>query len=268
MRFPRKHTVAFFNSPTIPCSCFISPGTDSIYYSGPLWQDQQVNYVNQLGVFAKQDIPPGKQVLEEKSLLTAVSRLHESYCDACVASLSNASLTQLEARETGHSISCEECAEVFFCSETCHDLAQAQYHPAVCGVSLEKNVPAAEAPDYLYSLLLTRALALARVQEVHPLMLKEVRYIWGDYHDYLGVDLHRTWKTDAEGGLIDPFASVPCTLPFSFTYNVLTPINMLEKMDINIFEETYQYDTWIFNTLYAKIRGSCHRKLEYYRQLT
>lgn len=42
----------------------------------------EIKYVKQLGVFAKQDIPPGDQILEEKSLLTAISRLHDAYCDA------------------------------------------------------------------------------------------------------------------------------------------------------------------------------------------
>jgi hypothetical protein len=213
--------------------------------------------VRQLGVFAKQDIAPGEQVLKEKSLLTAVSRLHESYCDACVTTLSTSTNSSGESTEDASIIACEDCDEVFFCSADCHDLAQEQYHSAICGVSLEQKVPANEAADYLYSLLLIRALAMAEAQGVHPLMLKEVRYIWGDYHDYLGIDLHRTWKVDARGQLVDPFASVPHTLPFSFSNNILTPLNILEKMDVNIFEQSHRYDTWIFNTLYGKIRGQC-----------
>ncbi|KAF2709575.1 hypothetical protein K504DRAFT_406888 [Pleomassaria siparia CBS 279.74] len=227
--------------------------------------DQQVQHVKQLGVFAKQDIPAGQQVLEEKSLLTAISRLHDSYCDACVAPLPKSTGSEAEDPGAGITIACEDCDEVFFCSEGCHDLAQTQYHAAICGVSLEQKVPATEAADHLYSLLLIRALALAEAQEVHPLMLKEVRYIWGDYHDYLGVDLDRTWKVDARGQLVDPFASVPHTLPFSFSNNILTPLNILEKMDVNIFEQSHRYDTWIFNTLYGKIRGtaSARQGLEY-----
>lgn len=211
--------------------------------------------MRQLGVFAKQDIAPGEQVLQEKSLLTAVSRLHESYCDACVATLPTSANSSGDTSESASIIACEDCDEVFFCSTDCHNMAQEQYHSTVCGVSLEQKVPATEAADYLYSLLLIRALAMAEAQEVHPLMLKEVRYIWGDYHDYLGVDLHRTWKVDARGQLVDPFASVPHTLPFSFNNNILTPLNILEKMNVNIFEQSHRYDTWIFNTLYGKIRG-------------
>jgi hypothetical protein len=51
--------------------------------------DAEVEYVQQLGVFAKEDIPPGACVLEEKSLLTSISRLYESYCDACSLALPN-----------------------------------------------------------------------------------------------------------------------------------------------------------------------------------
>ncbi|KAI4690792.1 uncharacterized protein J4E88_002265 [Alternaria novae-zelandiae] len=203
------------------------------------------NYTKQLGLFAKDEITPGETILEEKSLLTAISRLHESYCDACVIPLSNGDDTV---------ISCEECEEVFFCSEECHDLAQDQYHPALCGVSVDQGkVPAREAADYLYTLLLVRALALAETLDLHPLELKEVRYIWGDYH---GKDLETVWQADASGRLSDAFAHVPQTLPFSFKSNILMPLHVLEKMDINIFTQSHRYDTWVFNTLYAKFRGT------------
>lgn len=205
----------------------------------------ETKYTKQLGLFAKDDISPSETVLEEKSLLTAISRLHESYCDACVIPLSNGDDTV---------ISCEECDEVFFCSEECHDLAQDHYHPALCGVSVDQGkVPAREAADYLYYLLLVRALALAETQDLHPLELKELRYIWGDYH---GKDLDVVWQADFSGRLSDAFAGVPQTLPFSFKSNILMPLHILEKMDINIFTQSHRYDTWIFNTLYAKFRGT------------
>ncbi|KAH6878176.1 hypothetical protein BKA58DRAFT_90111 [Alternaria rosae] len=208
----------------------------------------ETNYTKQLGLFAKDDIIPGETILEEKSLLTAISRLHESYCDACVIPLSSSG----NGNDTV--ISCEECEEVFFCSEECHDLAQDQYHPALCGVSVDQGkVPAREAADYLYTLLLVRALALAETLDLHPLELKEVRYIWGDYH---GKDLETVWQADASGRLSDAFAHVPQTLPFSFKSNILMPLHVLEKMDINIFTQSHRYDTWVFNTLYAKFRGT------------
>jgi hypothetical protein len=143
--------------------------------------------------------------------------------------------------------SCEMCDEVYFCSEECQELARDSYHQALCGVDIEEKVSASEAADSLYTLLLIRALALAEMQEVHPLELKEVQYIWGDYH---GLVLDQAWQSER-----DAFGSLPRTLPFSFEANVLRPLNILEKMDVNIFEKSHEYDTWVLNTLYAKLRG-------------
>ncbi|KAI9871887.1 MAG: hypothetical protein M1830_002325 [Pleopsidium flavum] len=50
-------------------------------------------------------------------------------------------------------------------------------------------------------------------------------------------------------------------LPFSFTYNVLSPLHVLEKMDIDIFASLSKYDTWILNTLCAKFRGTASARL-------
>lgn len=210
----------------------------TIGISEPLSPDGKTVLVKQLGVFAKEDISPGEEILTEKSLLTGISRLHETYCDACSISLSDSQSTVL---------SCEECEEVFFCGEECHDLAQDNYHAALCGVNTEQKVSASEAADSLYTLLLVRAMGLAETQELHPLDLKEVRYIWGDYH---GLNLSEKCKLNS-----DPFGTIPQTLPFSFQSNILRPLHILEKMDVNIFEQSHRYDTWIFNTLYAKFRG-------------
>jgi hypothetical protein len=214
---------------------------------------QGVEYVRQLGVFAKQDISPGECILEEKSLLTAISRLHDSYCDACSLALPNTpDATAAETEVT--IISCEECDEVFFCSIECHNLAQDSYHPSLCGVSMDQGtVTASEAADALYTSLLIRALALAETQGLHPLELKEVRYIWGDYH---GQNLDEIWAMEREGERTDAFGSVSRTLPFSFKNNVLTPLHMLEKMEVNIFTQSAQYSTWVFNTILAKLRGT------------
>jgi len=195
--------------------------------------------VKQLGLFAKEDISPGETALQEKSLLAAVARLHETFCDAC-------SIT-LPSTGDDATIACEECNEVFFCSEDCHDLAQESYHPSLCGINIDRKVSPGEAADSLYTLLVIRAMALAETQQVHPLELKEVRYIWGDYH---GLDVNKLWNPEA-----DAFGGLSRTLPFSFDANVLRPLHILEQMDVNIFEQSHRYDTWVINTLYAKLRG-------------
>lgn len=211
-------------------------------------------FTKQLGLFAKEDISPGEQVLEEKSLLTAVSRFHELYCDACSIPLPDAHVDAASDTESSPVIACEDCDEVYFCSNECHELAQESYHPSICGVTMNQSPTlASEAADHLYTLLLIRALALAETQELHPLELKEVRYIWGDYHSH---ELDTTSHLNSSKMPVDAFGGVPCTLPFTFKHNVLMPLHVLEKMDINIFTECHRYDTWIFNTLYAKFRGT------------
>lgn len=210
----------------------------------------EIAYTKQLGLVATEQIKPGEQTLEEKSLLTAITRLHDSYCDAC-----SIALPSMDAADSESNIfTCEDCDEVFFCSSECQSLAQDHYHPALCGITADDGkVPAKEASDFLYSRLLIRALALAETQDIHPLELKEVRFIWGDYH---GLSLDDAHRTDSSGHLLDAFGSIPTSLPFSFKYNVLVPQQIMEKMDINIFTHTDRYDTWIFNTLYAKFRGT------------
>ncbi|KAF1913712.1 hypothetical protein BDU57DRAFT_531586 [Ampelomyces quisqualis] len=210
-------------------------------------------YVKQLGVFAKQDIFPGDHILEEKSLLTAISRLHDAYCDACSLVLPKSQDTRLNGTENTI-VTCEECEDVFFCSTECHDLAQDCYHPSLCGVNVDQSqVSIGEAADALYTSLLVRTLALAETQGLHPLELKEIRYIWGDYH---GQDLDAVCQFDSQGNILDAFGSVPQTLPFSFQNNILKPLHILENMEVNIFTQSHRYDTWVFNTIFAKLRGT------------
>jgi len=217
-------------------------------------EKKELRFTKQLGLFAKKDIPPGEQILEEKSLLTAVSRFHERYCDACSITLPNALIDAACMTTSSPVIACEDCDEVYFCSNECHDLAQERYHPSICGVTMEQTpTSASEAADHLYTLLLVRALALAETQNLHPLELKELRYIWGDYH---GCKIGTARQADVSELPMDAFGAMPRTLPFTFKNNVLMPLHVLEKMDVNIFTETHRYDTWIFNTLYAKFRGT------------
>lgn len=200
--------------------------------------DGPAGEVIQLGVFARENIQPGETVLKETSLLTANNKLQDALCDACSVDLP-------ELSEDTHTVACDDC-QVVFCSQTCYDMALESYHPALCERDVEsiaKDVPLIEAPDSLYSLLLLRALAMAETQECHPLDLQEVKYIWGDFND---IDYSSS--------------SRPRTLPFSFKYNITTPLHMLEKMDVDIFANS-KYDVWVFNTLYAKFRGTASARL-------
>ncbi|KFA63276.1 hypothetical protein S40285_07516 [Stachybotrys chlorohalonatus IBT 40285] len=198
---------------------------------------------NQLGVFAVEDIQPGETVLEEYSLLTANNRLKDAVCDACSSELP-------PLGSENQAVSCDECSDTIFCSEYCFREAKERYHPAVCDKDVDaiaKDPDAFEADETLYLLLLSRLLAMAEHQELHPLDVREVKYIWGDFVPSRTNDIN-----------VSPKAGPPpeWTLPFSFKYNIETPLHVLEKMDVDIFASLARYDLWVLNTLYAKFRGT------------
>ena len=214
----------------------------------------QVGTSRQLGVFAREDIAPGEIVLEETSLLTANNRLQDALCDAC-----SSDLPEMTDPAFSNVIACPECS-VVFCTQKCADLAEAEYHPAICDRGVEdiaKNVPPTEAANTLYTLLLLRALAMAETQGCHPLDLKYVKYIWGDYHT---TDLSDHWTMKENPPGVQSHSPYPRTLPFSFQANVVLPFNILEMMDVDVFQ-CPQYDVWVFNTLYAKFRGTASARL-------
>ncbi|KAI9695368.1 MAG: hypothetical protein M1820_008663 [Bogoriella megaspora] len=234
----------------------INPGLEETQSSG------NPGTVKQLGVFAAEDLKPGSIVLNEISLLTSNNRLNDTLCDAC-----SSDLPDLKS-STSSTAPCSECNVAIFCSQKCHDLAQDTYHPALCDRDIEsiaKDVPPSEAADSLYSLLLLRALAMAETQDIHPLDLKEVKYIWGDFNPTpTSPSVFSTGTpstTDPSPSYPSPFHSQPRTLPFTFSANILLPLHMLEKMDIDIFARAPRYDFWVFNTLYAKFRGTASARL-------
>ncbi|PHH68156.1 hypothetical protein CDD80_217 [Ophiocordyceps camponoti-rufipedis] len=197
----------------------------------------------QLGLFALQDVAPGEVVLTEHSILTANNRLQDPACDACSAELPPLG----SEREP---VSCDGCQDVVFCSRHCHDEAQRRYHPAVCDKDVDaiaKDPAASEADEALYLLLLARALAMAAHEDVHPLDVREVRFLWGDFVP--------TGLNDIDVSL-DAGPPPDWTLPFSFHYNIEAPLHVLERMDVDIFSSLAVYDVWVFNTLYAKFRGT------------
>ncbi|CAK7563243.1 MAG: hypothetical protein SEPTF4163_001106 [Sporothrix epigloea] len=231
----------------------------------------------QLGVFAKEPIVAGEAVLREYSLLTANNRHKEAACDACGSAIpaippatpaDKENSSENDSQEIAGSVSCDMC-DVVFCDMTCHDRAQEAYHPAVCETDVDSIAKdpedARDADDALYVLLLARLLAMATHQECHPLDVKEVKYIWGDFvpaavnaqgSSSVGpgpsVSSPAVAAMAAAGG-IPPAA---WSLPFSFEANIATPLHILEKMGLDIFQDLAALDVWVLNTLYAKFRGT------------
>ncbi|KAK8055456.1 hypothetical protein PG993_000683 [Apiospora rasikravindrae] len=197
----------------------------------------------QLGVFATEDIAAGETVLEEYSLITANNRLKDTVCDAC-----SGELPPLGCESKA--VNCPECYDTVFCSQYCFDQAQELYHPAVCEKevdSIAKDTDARDADEALHLLLLARVLAMATHQGVHPLEVSQIKYIWGDF-------VPTKWNEID----LSPNAGPPpdWTLPFSFSFNIETPLHILEKMDIDIYATLAEHDLWVFNTLYSKTRGT------------
>ncbi|KAI9849642.1 MAG: hypothetical protein M1837_002767 [Sclerophora amabilis] len=221
--------------------------------------DRETATIKQLGVFAKAAIEPGEVFLNESSALIANNRLHESLCDACSSAFPDITSTNqpLNVDAVSNVVSCPDCDDIFFCNEKCLSLALQTYHPALCGKDVEtigKDAPLKETSNALYLVLLLRAIALAQTSSTNPLGLKDVKYLWGDFVPPSSPKARRTAsQTDVP---------VPNgTLPFSFTYNIASPLHILEKLDLDIFTLLPRYDLWIFNTLYAKFRGTASARV-------
>lgn len=202
----------------------------------------------QLGLFAKEDIAPGELVLDEYTVLTANNRLKDALCDVCSSELPMLG-------EDRQAVACPDCDDTMFCDEICYQHAMDSYHPSVCDKDIDtisKDPDPKETPNALYLLLLARTLAMSATQETHPLNLKEVKYIWGDF-----------LPSPTNAVPLSPNAGPPpiWTLPFSFASNISGPLHILEKMDIDIFATLRSYDLWVLNTLYSKFRGTASARV-------
>ncbi|KAI5290472.1 hypothetical protein KEM54_001446 [Ascosphaera aggregata] len=208
----------------------------------------------QLGVVATEDIEPGEIILRETSLLTATNRIHDDLCDAC-----NSRLPDLS--DDNKPVACDECFDTVFCSEKCYDLARKTYHPAICGTegldTIGRDIPdPRDKADYLYLLLVGRAISMAATQHLHPLELPEIKYIWGDFHQ---LEEEVDFADEKTGELLSMPKSA--SLPFSFHLNILQPMRILEGMGVDPFSCLPSYDTWVLNTMYAKFRGTASGRL-------
>ena len=226
--------------------------------------------VQQLGVFAREDLVPGEQILCERSMLTANARMHEPLCDACSVALPNlqtdsvsdedlyCSTVENGATEAGPT-PCPKCDDIVFCSPKCCELAQSTYHRATCGAEVEdiaKDVEPAKAADALYTQLLFRSLAMAQTQDIHPLDLKEVKYVWGDFDPL--AEAHPNSNSGDPNSLHDSTLN----LPFDFQFNIVQPLHFLEQMEVSIFGAPHDLsEVWVYNTLFAKFRGTASARI-------
>ncbi|KAI9809379.1 MAG: hypothetical protein M1827_006891 [Pycnora praestabilis] len=175
---------------------------------------------------------------------------------------------------------CQDCHAAVFCSPNCLESAQTNYHGFLCGTGIEDNIRAAikdhpaivseNVPGYvhpnaqrLYELLLVRLMALASASNEHPLDLEECKYLDGDF--YKPLSRAPEVEVDDQGLPVDftlfPEDTTNCvpstkTLPWSFTANVVRPIQALRKMNYPMDQKLERCDGWVINTLLAKIMSS------------
>ena len=220
----------------------------------------------QLGLYAKEDLVPGSKILEERSMLTGIRPHGEALCDACAA--------DMEAIPSDERRYCEGC-NIPFCSDECLSAATASYHvPNAQDDETDKGYPPSESPfcpgtvafddlhtlgraessttpEYdLYFLLLSRTLQLAETQQIHPLDLFEIKYLWGDF------------LPTRDANVLDSGRQTKHTLPFSVRHHVELPLQWFEilmhsRRECRPYSAAWleKYDWWIVQTLFAKFRG-------------
>ncbi|KAK6498991.1 hypothetical protein TWF481_011561 [Arthrobotrys musiformis] len=198
----------------------------------------------QLGVYATKDLEADTQVFSERSILTVNNRLFDPLCDCCNGPL-----------DVMNTFSCENCEDVMFCSPRCQDEAMEKYHPSLCGIDIDflfksahtrhevANDASATASSStptkaLYSLLLLRTLAMALTQEVNPLEILPVKYLYGSSPP-------------------PPPPQKPPTLPFTFGDNILSVFHILTRLEVDPFKVSlFTFDIWHTLTIHSKILGT------------
>ena len=178
---------------------------------------------------------------------------------------------------------CNACFAACFCSGSCLRFS-GDYHITICNTGLEGTIrsmytaqPVPKQPDKsssldgrfyvhpkarcIYDLLLVRIIAMAVDKDVNALDLPEIRWLNGDLRSAPENQRSMTLLANVDPMLqsnkpdLDKLHQSR-TLPWSFTNNVVNPINYLQKMDIDPVRHLDRTDGWILNTLFAKIMHS------------
>ncbi|RMZ79918.1 hypothetical protein DV738_g3040, partial [Chaetothyriales sp. CBS 135597] len=179
----------------------------------------------QLGLFTTRRAGPSTALLRERSCLTAIRPHDAALCDCCAADLEADSVGDERVES-----SAPFCAGPAGCETPFTDLGRAE---------------SSTTPEWdLYFLLVVRCIQMAITQDVHPLDLFEVKYLWGGF-------------SSAGGGNEEK-----PSLPFSFHHHISLPFQLFENVLLSIpelhpYSSTWldRFDFWTINTLYAKFRG-------------
>ncbi|MCJ1432014.1 hypothetical protein MMC27_001370 [Xylographa pallens] len=178
---------------------------------------------------------------------------------------------------------CNACLATCFCSGDCLNFS-GDYHITLCNTGLEgvirsrctEHAGQKKLDDFssldgrlhvhpkarcLYDLLFVRIIAMAVDKDVNALDLPEIRWLNGDLRSAPGSFRDTTALADVDPILYPDEPDMDTlnqsrNLPWSFTNNVVNPINYLKTMDIDPVRHLDRTDGWILNTLFAKIMHS------------
>lgn len=172
-----------------------------------------------LGVFAKRDTKKGEKLLDPLSA-TGISNKPTTgqYFYNCAAELKKTPI---------FSFSC--CPTIKFCGEECKNIAETNYHSALCDKDLSELYKAAPIQDLAESskaqdnLQILRLLALSLQAGTHLL------------------------KTPPIGWLV-PNYEAQSPIPWGRGANITGPLRTLQILGVDISAE--EYDTWVLQTMW------------------
>lgn len=171
------------------------------------------------GMFAKQDNRKGERTLDAPCG-SGVSNnpVNGQYCYNCAAK-----------RKTIRVFDFDCCPWMKFCSKECRVIAGTNYHSVLCGKDFSDLYKAASSNDFLETtiardtILFLRLFAISLKVGTHPLSTPPVGWITANYE-------------------------TQSPMPWSRSVHIQGPINILQKLGVNIFAD--EYDTWVVQTLW------------------
>lgn len=189
------------------------------------------NASKSLGVFATQDIPFVKRVIEDTTILAAsnVSAAAPStlqcipnssrICENCYGSISTLWRQNVQSK----------CCNTWYCSTRCREIALDSYHKVLCGQNFDWLYQESRGklqPFQLNGPLWLRILATCVQSKRHPLDHPSIARLT-PLHDKMG----RSW---------------------TLSNNIITPIRILNQLGIDPMQD-FRYDTWVLQTIWTRV---------------
>ena len=185
-----------------------------------------------LGVFATQNIPFVKRLVEDTTIFaastvsaSAPSTLQSftnpsSICENCYGSIPTRWTKQ-------HVLS--DCCNTSYCSAECREMALTSYHQVLCGQNFDWLYQESRKKLQQFALngpMWLRILATCVQSKAHPLDHPSIARLT-PLHDKMG----RLW---------------------TFSNNIATPIRILKQLGVDPMMD-FRYDTWVLQTIWTRV---------------